>query len=1431
MAHSEKENTSPSSKSSPSVQIVDLTDPGSLAHAKPLSVTYGSEEIPTSSWKKVYTEITSRLIQDYPNVFGRLRERKSAKKSSRLVFGEDETDQLTTPFEAAPGFYLETARGIRDFIQCIRIMLDICHVSYDKVVIRYSQREKAADGNAPAPSDTDVEKLYRYVRARVSSWNLDPCVSLLYSITRHANEEGISDIIQVCDTHYALSGQLIHWLPGADEYRELLQEGFIYLVRVNAGQDTAIKFQQPYSDQLKEDRYQRLLSILVGAPAIRDYDAGDEKPKDMKPGQKTPLQKLSARISREIGRRTYLSDIPISEEEYELLRSELHKIIQRARLIKRLNGSPLFAVGLVQIAQRVYQDGNFWSRFYAEIGLLKGDGTEQRRIGTEFNRVLKEHQRFLLPQEEGKQNQYVQNILLHCFVTDLYLDSYFTFLYAVYSSLLDRDLSQLDREAMNALVERADRSALLVKNTADAFRANPRGSKIRIRNHLKLLDKLFWNPDYSLRTSNRIYSRLQLWAHQSDKLILESASGRAGASRGKKQFSKPYLLFDPSRYAFSLVLPQQIVIGDDPDLVWNVSGPAEMIIRPDIVEAVIGYRVLEHSVALPSWENLLGDFRIRLVDHEGHTIRSFSLPKTDVRFFDEDGYLVFTNNLRAGNVYALSSKDSVLRSSSLAEKHEIQDQLLTAFQFENGDVLLLPNGHAVSIGGDVITFGLAGNTAVPDLVCIPESGEPVSLHAKFPRIILRTSESKAPGTVIQINSVRFSLTDIASMRFPIDDRSGDTGYWIEPEKAVAPKDGLNTILADIPGGATYEWKFVFVDGFRLEYDDAPYVFEPRGVVRFKEGLDLASLEKGCSKDPSGNVFRFDLARVGRHIDFSLNAGGSIYTLKVKVPALFTSFTGKDWSAERPATIWHSELPDTVFLSWTDKRLVLFTEEASDELLAETKEKEYRQTADESFITCDIRWFKSHLDSGSNISILYMKTDTGWTELLRVIRHSIPTSCSISQINEGKSLSVHASILGKGSYFADIYREDQLLKEKLPLKNGLGILDTFAENGQYAIELFEIEEDDSGFDGSDYYSIGKFYSTLVNPYDMAHRAFQALYIEKSDDSNNILDLSFDYFVEDLARMPERGMYSGTMVVENRGKKLAAFPVSVYFPNLADPNLVSLSFKDEFDDDTSFLYDTKRKGILKEENPKLPKPTAYRRYTELGRDEDLFRIEFVERKRSDYRYISPFLVIEEASFDITFRSSVTRIANKRPNAKDVTWNRLAYPYVMQTHIGSIDDFAEWTKEDLQARYNIPDMIIDSIEETLSFYGVYFRRPLPSGLRSGTKAESAQSDPVVLKKEPAPQKSSQTISKPREASPSPSSGETPHSDTKPVTAADSIDSLHLSRMTENRLKEAGYSKVDKLLSLYQRKGTKGFGSIPKFNSEMQKELLQELKHHKLI
>ena len=1155
--------------------------------------------------------------------------------------------------------------------------------------------------NGLVPQASEVDKLYQFIKTRAASESLDRCVSLIYCIVLHMNENGIAESEQVLNSHNLLSKQKIAKVTESNEYKELSQKGFIYAVRINAGKTSALKFQRIYAEPLKEDQYQQLLSILRTAPAISEIYPTSNQPDGKSRRRKTPLQKLLTRVNREIGRKTYLSDILISEDEYDLLQTELKKTIKSVRKSKHLDGNPLFAVGMVQVALRVYQDGNFWGKLYEELELPKGDGAEQRIIGTAFNRVLKDCGRAL-----ADPNKYVQNILLHCFVADPYLDSYYSFLYAVYSSLLDRDLEQLNKDAMNALIERGDRSNLLMKNTAEAIRANPRGAKIRIRNHMKLLDKLFWDPDYTMRTSNRLYSKLQLWARHSDKMMLDSSSSRNGGVHGKKHFSRPYLFFDQLHFAFRLVLPQQVYIGDDPDLSWSITGQIVQDLEPEIVEGVVGYRVQECEVALASWRDLLGDFRIRLIDREGNAVRSFSVPKASVRFFDEGGYLISTNNLHAGTIYTVSDKNTKLISSSHIESHQFEGMILSAFQFEDEDILLLPNGKAIAIGRETIVSGLAGNTTISNARCILRDGETLCLMSKLPHLILRTSKQKAPGTCIEINSKRYSLTDVAAMSFPIDDRSGDTGYWIDLERIADSQNGLYEIIADVPGGATYSWRFVLLNRFRVSFDDAPYIFEPRGVIRFNEGPNVKALEKGCKKDASGNVFQFELAKVGRSIDFALQDGNFECMLQVDVPALFTSFTGEDWSAERPDTIWHSELPDMIYLSFTQNTITLFAEDTSDESSVD-RSKDYNNKAGESYIACDIRWFKSHLDNGKNISILYIRIGSTITELLRVVRHSIPTSCSVFQIDDGNAIRVHAVILGKGDYFADIYRGSSLLSDKVHLEDGFCTLKTLVENGKYAVELFEAEEDDSGFEEASYYSIGKFYNKVVNTYDMTHRSFQVLYIEKDTDKNKILDLSFDYYVEDLIRTKDKDTYSGMMVVETTEKKLAAFPVFVLFLDMSDPSLVSISFMDEYNDSMSFLYDTRRRGILKEENPNLPKLTCYRRYTFLDPDDDLFRIEFVERDNSDYRQLESRLVFEESILGFAFRSSVTRIADRKPATRDVTWRHGTYPYVLQTQITNIAEFGKWTKEELKIQYSMPDRIIDRIEETLAYYGVYFKR----------------------------------------------------------------------------------------------------------------------------
>lgn len=1291
--------------------------------------------------------------------------------------------------------------------------------------------------NGLASKASEIGKLYQFIKTRAALESLDPCVSLIYCIVLHMNKNGIAESNQVLNSHNLLSRQKIAKVTESKEYKELSQQGFIYAVRINAGKTSALKFQRLYAEPLKEDRYQQLLSILRTAPAISEVYPTLSQRDGKSRRRKTPLQKLLTRVNREIRRKTYLSDILISEDEYDLLLTELKKTIKSVRKTKHLDGNPLFAVGMVQVALRVYQDGNFWGKLYEELELPKGDGAEQRIIGTAFNRVLKDCGRAL-----ADPNKYVQNIMLHCFVADPYLDSYYSFLYAVYSSLLDRDLEQLNKDAMNALIERGDRSNLLMKNTAEAIRANPRGAKIRIRNHMKLLDKLFWDPDYTMRTSNRLYSKLQLWARHSDKMMLDRSSSRTGGVHGKKHFSRPYLFFDQLHFAFRLILPQQIYIGDDPDLRWSITGQIEQDLEPEIVEGVVGYRVQECEVALASWRDLLGDFRIKLIDREGSTVRSFLVPKASTRFFDEDGYLISTNNLHAGTIYTVSDKNTKLISSAHIESRQFEGMVLSAFQFEDEDILLLPSGKAIAIGRETIVSGLAGNTTISNARCILQDGETLCLMSKLPHLVLRTSEKKAPGTCIEINSKRYSLTDVAAMSFPIDDRSGDTGYWIDLERIADSQNGLYEIIADVPGGATRSWRFVLLNRFRVSFDDAPYIFESRGIVRFNEGQDLRSLEEGCEKEPSGNVFRFELSKVGRSIDFALKDGSLECVIQVDVPALFTSFTGEEWSAERPDAIWHSELPDMIYVSYPQNTITLFAEDISDESI-DDRSKDYNKKVGESYTACDIRWFKSYLDNGKNISILYIQIGSTITELLRVVRHSIPTSCTVFQIDDGNAICVDAVIIGKGDYYVDIFRDGKLLAEKEPLKNGSCKLNRYVKNGQYFVELFELEEDESGFEETSFYSIGKYSAEIVNPYDLSGRCLQVQSVESKLEKTKSRYLYLNYYIEKLKRAGGNSVYSGTMVVEDTYKKLAAIPVVIKFLDVRNPTLIYITHHYTTGKPAPLLYDTKRNALLTKANQNIPAKAQLQRYISLDTSKYCFKTEFVESRNTDCSGIPDDLALPEysASNSFTWKASAAskdstnqrvKPSRKEPLHKDnigvleVTWSKNAFPYVLLTQFETIGEFAKWTKNELQEEFGIPDYVIRSIDATISYYGVRFAKQKDNTTKPNDYDEDFD---AIEHQDGVAQK--EYLSQSRVSAKHVRGASVKGRITGNDPSDSPIETLDLQKMTLNCLKQAGFIRISQLLAVYKKSGSKGFGGISHLNSEMQEELLRQLRHKNLI
>lgn len=84
------------------------------------------------------------------------------------------------------------------------------------------------------------------------------------------------------------------------------------------------------------------------------------------------------------------------------------------------------------------------------------------------------------------ENEFMNNILLHCFITKHYANDLFDFLFAYYQIDLERDLSRNSAEMRTYLMqtmskgEASARAYKIKKHTADAVSANEQGCKIRV---------------------------------------------------------------------------------------------------------------------------------------------------------------------------------------------------------------------------------------------------------------------------------------------------------------------------------------------------------------------------------------------------------------------------------------------------------------------------------------------------------------------------------------------------------------------------------------------------------------------------------------------------------------------------------------------------------------------------------------------------------------------------------------------------------------------------------------------------------------------------------------------------------------------------------------------------------------------------------------
>lgn len=137
-------NTKPQKKQQQEVDIkvYDYQPSTSLSFTKPILVMYfGEIDSKVQSWREVYSSVLHSLCEDYPAIIKELAEKSDFTTISY------KRESLRQAIQVTPSLYAEGNRSASELGRAIKQLLDLCHIDYGNVVIRYMPIEKRICSN------------------------------------------------------------------------------------------------------------------------------------------------------------------------------------------------------------------------------------------------------------------------------------------------------------------------------------------------------------------------------------------------------------------------------------------------------------------------------------------------------------------------------------------------------------------------------------------------------------------------------------------------------------------------------------------------------------------------------------------------------------------------------------------------------------------------------------------------------------------------------------------------------------------------------------------------------------------------------------------------------------------------------------------------------------------------------------------------------------------------------------------------------------------------------------------------------------------------------------------------------------------------------------------------------------------------------------
>lgn len=808
----------------------------------------------------------------------------------------------------------------------------------------------------------------------------------------------------------------------------------------------------------------------------------------------SPWEKLRNRINKEFKVKKLIGDITLDENEADLIKSymysELLSLANKGKSFKPKEPM-VFTTAMVLYAQNYYSEGRFWNNIEKAFG-VPVDTNKQKYITQVCTDTFTKYGKAF----SNETRRPIDVITLHSFVSTPCANQFFNYLFDYWRLDLGRNINNLyDEEGKDKFdilineIKRNKETGLngLMVHTSLALIHNPVGCKVRLKKYLNLIDSCFWDNEPIPNSNTRLIHLLKEWSeNQNGNFQKEfSKEQRKKTGRGETLLLRPTLFADLENDSFLLHLNRQIILNcteeEALDLHWviDIDGH-EFEQKPTLLSGKAGIYVEQCAIDNLESTLIFSSIKARLIGKDEKAYLNREIKESNIRFFDEKGKWIdhSRGNLPSGRLCACyKDKENApqLIGKDLSGYYCLGYYFL-AYEFKKGDVVVLDDGTALWVG-EKMEEGLLETSLV-------EGAEVDTLPVckKLPFLFFRCKENDIDGSFILINESKspINLSSLDVKPFKINDSSKDNyGYFLDLSNRVLNiKEGRVSILIKFKSRKQVSKDFYYLNNFKYEFINAPYVFKQTGTIKFISSIPIIKkselwefkndyYELSFDLDPSREEQGFRVSNQKLILPYSL--GEKEIEVAIKIPALYWRFSNSDeLNYERPIDQALRKMSEYIYIDtpYDNDSISIFADLSNQEIESDGKiSKEICKDG----LRFKIGEIKSY-ETNSSEDLLPVKIIFNNEEslLFEVRFHAIlkKDNSSVFADFDKNEIFGHLEIIGDGGYSVSINGNDVDVKD-IPVEDGefKYIHEGKLTGGKYAIRVYENQELDDGWDDS------------------------------------------------------------------------------------------------------------------------------------------------------------------------------------------------------------------------------------------------------------------------------------------------------------------------------------------------------------------------------